>query len=141
MKNTTYTNGEITVTWDKNTCIHSGNCVRGLLAVFNPKAKPWVNMEGASTNEIAKAVKNCPSAALKLEWNKKMIPESKRGKEGETLIKIIQDGPIMVAGDFSVINSDGKELEKKDKAFFCRCGNSGNKPFCDGTHKRPGFKG
>lgn len=59
-----YTNGEVTVTWDEKKCIHSGNCVRSLSSVFNPKARPWVNMEGGSSEEIMKAVDNCPSKAL-----------------------------------------------------------------------------
>lgn len=36
-----YTNGEITVVWKSGKCIHSGNCVRNLSPVFNPKERPW----------------------------------------------------------------------------------------------------
>ena len=42
-----YTNGEVTVVWKPNTCIHSAICANGLHQVFNPKNRPWVNKDGA----------------------------------------------------------------------------------------------
>lgn len=59
-----YTNGELTIVWKPALCIHSGNCARGLPAVFKPGEKPWINAEGASTQEIIDQVKKCPSGAL-----------------------------------------------------------------------------
>lgn len=59
-----YTNGETTVIWKPDVCIHSGICARGLHAVFIPKARPWVNMAAASTERIAGQVKKCHSGAL-----------------------------------------------------------------------------
>ena len=60
----TYTNGEVTVHWKPIMCIHAGECVRNLKTVFNPKNRPWVNMEGGSTEEIKAAIDQCPSGAL-----------------------------------------------------------------------------
>jgi putative redox protein len=62
-----YTNGEITVLWKPKRCIHSGTCVRGLPRVFNVAARPWVNMLGATTEEIRAQVERCPSGALTWE--------------------------------------------------------------------------
>lgn len=59
-----YSNGEITVLWKPDLCIHSGNCVRGLREVFNTQQRPWINMAGAGTEQIAEQVKKCPSGAL-----------------------------------------------------------------------------
>ena len=64
-----YSNSEITVHWKPEQCIHSGNCARKLLIVFNPRVKPWVNINGASTREIITTVEGCPSGAL--SWSKK----------------------------------------------------------------------
>lgn len=63
----TYTNGEITVVWQASKCLHSGNCVRHLSAVFKPKELPWVQMDNASSDEIRNAVSKCPSGALTIK--------------------------------------------------------------------------
>jgi len=59
-----YTNGEVTIVWQNELCVHSGNCVRGLPLVFNTHVHPWINAEGATTEEIINQVKKCPSGAL-----------------------------------------------------------------------------
>ena len=59
-----YSNGEITVFWKPELCIHSGNCVRGLPTVFNNQIRPWIQPEHATTEEIIKTVNTCPSGAL-----------------------------------------------------------------------------
>jgi CDGSH-type Zn-finger protein len=56
-------------------------------------------------------------------------------------VKPIQDGPLMVEGECKVTDPQGNALPTQgDKIFLCRCGSSANKPFCDGSHKRVGFK-
>lgn len=59
-----YTNGEITVKWDSDLCTACGLCKTGLPQVFNPDARPWVNMAGATSAEIVEQVKQCPTGAL-----------------------------------------------------------------------------
>jgi uncharacterized Fe-S cluster protein YjdI len=59
-----YTNGEVTVVWQSGKCIHSGNCVRNNPAVFQPKEKPWIKIDGSSTEKIIETVQKCPSGAL-----------------------------------------------------------------------------
>ena len=60
----TYSNEEVTVSWDPSICIHAGECVRNARNVFKPKDKPWVKMENGTTQEITKAIDKCPSKAL-----------------------------------------------------------------------------
>ena len=51
-----------------------------------------------------------------------------------------RDGPLIVRGDFRLVDQDGAEIDPgRDTIALCRCGKSGIKPFCDGTHKRSGF--
>ena len=51
-------------------------------------------------------------------------------------------GPLRVEGDFQISDADGKLIEHKGEAVsLCRCGHSNNKPFCDGSHAKVGFKG
>ncbi len=59
-----YTNGQITVVWKPEFCKHSGRCVTQLPKVFNLNQRPWVNIEGASNEEIIAQVKKCPTGAL-----------------------------------------------------------------------------
>jgi uncharacterized Fe-S cluster protein YjdI len=59
-----YPNNEVTVLWKPNVCIHSKLCWKGLIEVFDPREKPWIKMDGASTEKIIEQVKKCPSGAL-----------------------------------------------------------------------------
>jgi len=59
---------------------------------------------------------------------------------GELEIKPIKDGPLMLNGNVTVRNSSGRDAWHGDRVALCRCGESANKPFCDGAHKRVGFK-
>jgi len=62
-----YSNGEITINWKPDICIHSGICVKGLREVFDPGRKPWIDMSKAETQQIIDQVKKCPSGALSIE--------------------------------------------------------------------------
>jgi len=66
-----YENGEVTVIWQPHLCIHSANCAKGLPQVFDPKQKPWINMQGANTETIINQVEKCPSGALSYQLNSK----------------------------------------------------------------------
>jgi CDGSH-type Zn-finger protein len=51
-----------------------------------------------------------------------------------------RDGPLIVRGDFRLVDQDGAEIDPGRRTIaLCRCGKSGIKPFCDGSHKRSGF--
>jgi uncharacterized Fe-S cluster protein YjdI len=65
-----YKNDAIIVRFDPRVCIHSGECVRGLRAVFDVNKRPWVNVEGATAEAIAEQIKRCPSGALSFELPK-----------------------------------------------------------------------
>ena len=64
-----YRNEEITVTWQPQMCIHSTNCWKGLLDVFNPREKPWIQLEGTSSEKITNQIAQCPSKALSYTMN------------------------------------------------------------------------
>jgi len=51
------------------------------------------------------------------------------------------DGPLLVRGSYRIIDASGNEVELTRRTVaLCRCGRSGQKPWCDGTHKAAGFK-
>jgi CDGSH-type Zn-finger protein len=65
------------------------------------------------------------------------------GMDGMVVIKARENGPYKVTGPVRIIDVDGNEYDLSDKGeavALCRCGGSQAKPFCDGTHKRIGFK-
>lgn len=62
-----YTNGDITILWKAEKCIHSGICVKTLPKVYNPKARPWIKMENATSEELIAQVAKCPSGALSIK--------------------------------------------------------------------------
>jgi putative redox protein len=69
-KKHTYSNADITVVWKPELCKHSARCATQLPQVFKPGEKPWINMDGATTQEIKDQVARCPTGALSIE-NKK----------------------------------------------------------------------
>jgi CDGSH-type Zn-finger protein/uncharacterized Fe-S cluster protein YjdI len=58
---------------------------------------------------------------------------------GPLAVKPVKDGPLMMSGNLTIRNSSGREAWRGNKVALCRCGESDNKPFCDGSHKRAGF--
>lgn len=54
----------------------------------------------------------------------------------QTRITVADKGPYLVKGKFIFVDKNGKEELKEGNIALCRCGLSGNKPFCDGTHKQ-----
>lgn len=56
-------------------------------------------------------------------------------------VQPMDDGPLAVTGGVPVIDPDGRPFAGTDEGpvYLCRCGSSGNKPFCDGSHVRVGF--
>ena len=163
-RNRQYTNGEITVFWIPSKCIHATTCFRELIEVFNPGRRPWVNMDGAPTRRIIEVVNKCPTQALVWKYNHELTEEEKQNQrtlareeenpntvraseakvETSSRIKpvnvrIMKDGPIVVEGSFRIIDANDRELKKTAMTSFCRCGNSGNMPYCDGMHRKVGF--
>jgi CDGSH-type Zn-finger protein/uncharacterized Fe-S cluster protein YjdI len=59
---------------------------------------------------------------------------------GPLAVKLAEDGPLLVKGNMKIVASSGREAWQGKQAALCRCGASNNKPFCDGEHKKIGFK-
>jgi uncharacterized Fe-S cluster protein YjdI len=150
--NREYTNSEITVSWRPNKCIHATTCFRELRSVFDPGKRPWVNMNGATSEEIIRIVDLCPTDALTYERNKDINVNEENSQEKEIMknpetaetsapveIRVMPDGPLVVKGEFIVLGTDGKELRKMKITSFCRCGQSRNLPLCDGMHRKIGW--
>ena len=132
-----YSNDELTILWKPQKCIHAAVCVDKLPHVYNPKAKLWINIKNASTEELKAQITSCPSGALSYYMNDE---ENKESASIETKIEVLPNGPLLIYGTLRVTNKDGKEELKNKTTAFCRCGASSNKPYCDGAHIKVAFK-
>lgn len=117
---------DLTIHYNVKTCIHARECVMGLPKVFNPDARPWIQPDGADTDALVNVIKACPSGALSY---------TRKGGEDEAppatnTLRLWENGPVEVHGDIRI---EGHEPRKR--ALICRCGLTGNAPFCDNSHR------
>ena len=132
-----YSNDQISVSWAPKLCIHAGHCFRGLPEVFQPQTKPWVKIDGATADKIAEVVMTCPTGALhfeRLDGGPQELPLA------ETTISAQPNGPLYVRGQVRIVAPGGHLIREDTRVALCRCGHSENKPFCDGSHRRAGFR-
>lgn len=132
----TYRTEQIAVYWEPQLCIHTANCLKALPAVFDVRRRPWVLVDAAPADAIADAVMRCPTGALRFE---RFDGAAEEPLPDPAVIEAQPDGPLYLRGRVTVVNEDGTERELP-RAALCRCGESNNKPFCDGMHRRNGFR-
>lgn len=118
---------------------------RTIRTVFNPNAcmhvflcKPLAELrerelagDDAAAAEIAAVVQTCPSGALRYEARDLPAPAVAPGPD----IDIIEGGEVRLRTAF-VIDVPLQEGQQGDRATLCRCGQSQNKPWCDGRHRK-----
>jgi len=61
-----FSSDQVVVTYDAEVCIHAGNCVAQLPAVFNLDNDPWIQPQAGSVEDVEATVKACPSGALRV---------------------------------------------------------------------------
>jgi len=132
-----FNSGDIVVTYEVRRCIHAEECVHGLPAVFDTKRKLWVDPEAAPATEVARVIERCPTGALQYERKDGGPQES---PPPTNRIRIAADGPLYLHGRVRVDGADGQTVVRDTRVALCRCGKSGLKPFCDGSHGKSGFK-
>jgi len=65
-------------------------------------------------------------------------PLAARG--GPLSVSLVMNGPMKISGNLEICTGTGRTANRTQETWLCRCGASGNKPYCDGTHKKTGFK-
>ncbi|MCX5743191.1 MAG: (4Fe-4S)-binding protein, partial [Proteobacteria bacterium] len=122
----------VTLRFEAQKCIHSRGCVLARPDVFVPNVEgEWIHPDAATPEEIAELAHNCPSGAItytRTDAGPEELPPR------VNLIKIRENGPLAVHAAMSIAGH-GTML----RATLCRCGQSANKPFCDGSHTAAGF--
>jgi len=61
-------------------------------------------------------------------------------RDGPITITPTADGPLKLEGPLELVSGTGRTINRITETWLCRCGASGNKPYCDGSHRRIGFK-
>jgi len=60
-------------------------------------------------------------------------------RNGLLAIEPQRNGPLKVTGNLEVVSGTGHTVNRVSETWFCRCGHSKNKPYCDGSHRKAGF--
>ena len=129
----------VDLTWSAEICAAARFCHAG------EEAWGYAERSGdpAARAEAVRQACCCPSGSL-TAWNKE--DGAAIEPELEPSIGLIEgckdgtSGPIWVKGGIPLVSAEGIPYEARNRATLCRCGKSGNKPFCDGTHVLVGFK-
>jgi len=129
-KRDTYSGVSITVFDNRSICAHAGYCTNGLADVFRMKQEPWIDPDAATIKEIIAIVNKCPSGALSYSIN----GVDQKEQSAEPTIFIAPNGPYVISGGASLLDSQAGEGALNEQYTLCRCGASKNKPYCDGSH-------
>jgi CDGSH-type Zn-finger protein len=122
----------VVMTDDTSLCANAGFC-------GTRYTKVWKMIKRTDDPEIRarllRMVQNCPSGRLEAFVDGEPV-------EADYLpsIALVPDGPLWVRGGIPIEAADGFEYERRNRVTLCRCGQSKNKPFCDGTHDQIDFK-
>jgi uncharacterized Fe-S cluster protein YjdI/CDGSH-type Zn-finger protein len=132
-----YGNDDIVVSWEPALCIHTANCLDGLPAVFDGWRRPWIAVDLATADEIADVVMRCPTGALHF---RRVDGGPQEPEPPTTAVEPRPNGPLYLRGKVRIQDASGHVIREDTRVALCRCGGSGNKPFCDGTHREIGFR-
>ncbi len=118
---------EATVRFDHGRCVHSRACVLGEPNVFKANTPgEWIYPDQATVQRIAIVANNCPSGAISFQA---VDPSRNEQPPPVNLVRIRENGPLAFHATLEV-NGDPDGY----RATLCRCGQSKNKPYCDGSH-------
>ncbi len=128
---------DVTIRFDATRCIHARHCVTAEPEVFLANTPgEWIFPDRADWTRLAIVAHDCPSGAIRLT--------RQDGKPGETapavnLVRVRENGPLAVHAEIELAQASGPG-ESGFRMTLCRCGQSHNKPFCDGSHVAAGFQ-
>ena len=132
----TYEGKEITVHYNRLLCSHAAVCGERLKSVFDSTRRPWIVPDNGPVEAIKNVVAACPSGALRYS---DATASAKHISADGVSIAIQKDGPYMVS-NVAIDDVQRAEGACSEKYVLCRCGKSGNKPFCDGAHHDAGWR-
>jgi CDGSH-type Zn-finger protein len=134
-RRTSWDGDEVVLYDDRSLCTHAGFCTNRRTTVWGLATEA---SDPEAREEFVGMVHHCPSG--RLAFAESDNPETTVEPELEPSIGVEPDASYWVRGGIPVVSHDGEPYEVRNRQTLCRCGRSGNKPFCDGMHKRVGFE-
>jgi len=135
-KRKSYAGKRITIHDNRAICAHAGACTDNLKSVFRMRVEPWIDADGAVVEEIVATIRKCPSGALSYSVD----GVEHRDEERAPMVTVANDGPYTVTGGIELADVPFGDGASREHYTLCRCGQSKNKPFCDGSHWNAGFR-
>lgn len=124
---------EATIHFDAQKCIHSRSCVLSHPDVFVPNVVgAWIHPDAQPVAELVRIAQNCPSGAITVmrhSMGTTAIADS-NGHPIVNTVRVRENGPLALEAELLI----GGQKQTNPRAALCRCGQSQNKPFCDGSH-------
>ncbi len=124
---------KVTIRFNAGRCIHSRHCVLDRPDVFVPNVSgEWIHPDQATPGETLEIAHQCPSGAIQCEAADGSALE--RAPIVNT-VRVRENGPLAIRAPITL---DGQA--QGYRLTLCRCGQSKNKPYCDGSHTAAGFQ-
>ena len=125
---------EVTVRFDASRCIHSRTCVLGHPEVYVPNVQgEWIHPDAASAEIVMHTALACPSGAIRVTRNDGSATSD--SAPVVNTVRVRENGPLAIEAELQI----NGQPQATPRATLCRCGQSKNKPYCDGSHKTTGF--
>lgn len=125
--------GRAIVRFDAKRCIHARNCVLDRPDVFVPNVEgEWIKPDNAMPEALLRLALNCPSGAITVE---RLDGGESEAPAPVNTVRLRENGPLAFRGDLAIAGQ-----QPCLRATLCRCGQSKNRPLCDGSHATAGFQ-
>ena len=125
---------QATIAFDASRCIHSRHCVLSHPDVFVPNVKgEWIHPDAQPVQELIRIDQNCPSGAITVTQMADGVTSNQ--PPIVNTLRIRENGPLAIEAELLI----DEQAQSNPRATLCRCGQSKNKPFCDGSHTSAQF--
>jgi CDGSH-type Zn-finger protein/uncharacterized Fe-S cluster protein YjdI len=121
-----------TIEFNGQLCIHARRCVLSQPTVFKANVEgQWIDPDAASAEALEYVALNCPSGAIRVSRHDGGPDET---SPKVNTISVRENGPLAISAEIVLAGAP-----IGTRATFCRCGESRNKPYCDGSHVAAAF--